>query len=419
MNTHLKYYAKHNLFVNKKINKIAAYNKLDNDKILEKYNSKFLEIFKNAFNNSKFYKDFYRKNGIFINDIKDITDINKLPVINKNIIKNNINEIFVGNKYLKIKAFTSGTSGSPLTVFRTPRSILNEEAYLQFYRTSNGFNEGRSILSIKGFLGKNEIYKYDKKQNKLFISGPNINESNIRFLFSLIKEFNPVSIEAFPSYLFKFVTELEKINYHIKIPVSFTSSETLYEFQRLKIESYLNTIIYDWYGNVERTIAIAQNLDKEYYTLPLYSINEYKKNKIITTSLINKSFPLIRYEVDDIIKVESNELIENIVCPKIKSIEGRASEYIELKDGSIISCIDHAFKGISHLEMAQVHQNKIDKSIEIKVVVTEQYNNNDEAQLKENIKRLIGNEKEFIVRKCKYEELDYNNQKKYKLIIKK
>ena len=86
MNTHLKYYAKHNLFVNKKINKIAAYNKLDNDKILEKYNSKFLEIFKNAFNNSKFYKDFYRKNGIFINDIKDITDINKLPVINKNII---------------------------------------------------------------------------------------------------------------------------------------------------------------------------------------------------------------------------------------------------------------------------------------------------------------------------------------------
>ena len=69
--------------------------------------------------------------------------------------------------------------------------------------------------------------------------------------------------------------------------------------------------------------------------------------------------------------------------------------------------------------MAQVHQNKIDKSIEIKVVVTEQYNNNDEAQLKENIKRLIGNEKEFIVRKCKYEELDYNNQKKYKLIIKK
>jgi phenylacetate-CoA ligase len=61
----------------------------------------------------------------------------------------------------------------------------------------------------------------------------------------------------------------------------------------------LQTKIHDWYGNVERTIGIAQNAAGVYKPLPLYSINEFEQDKVITTGLINRTFPLIRYAVED------------------------------------------------------------------------------------------------------------------------
>ncbi len=417
MNEFVKYYSKNNLFTTRKIKEIAQLNKLDYGKLLNGYNDAFISLFKKAYKNSEFYNKLYKKHGIGISDIRDLTDIVKLPIIDRHSIKHEVNNIYHGLDFLKVKGLTSGTSGAPLTVYRTPFNIAAEQAYVRQYRSQYGYKFGQPLLSIRGVLGRNTTYEFYKKANILYISSPNVNPGTIEFYHKMIKDFAPVAIEAFPSYLYKIVLELEKKNLSLNIPNAFTSSETLYGFQRDKVEPYLQTKIHDWYGNVERTIGIAQNAEGEYKPLPLYSINEFQQDKVITTGLINRTFPLIRYAVDDKLIVDGSDFLENIVSPKILRIEGRAGDTVDLKDGSAVGCMDHSFKGVSNLETAQIHQYAGKDTLQVKLVVTSAWSKADEEQLRSNMGRMIG-EMPIEFKLVKREDLTYSANQKYKLIIK-
>ena len=418
MNQWSKYFAKNNLITQIEINRIDKLYHLSSEALLQRYNEKFISIFKHAFNHSPFYKSLYQTHGISINDIKDLSDINKLPIINKDLIKHEIDNIYTSFNFLKVTGLTSGTSGSPMTLFRTPFDIATEQAYIRHYRKMHGFHFGQPMLSIRGMLGKSVTHDYFKPANILYISSPNINESTIEMYYDLIQKFKPVAVEAFPSYLHKFCVELENKGLKLDIPVSYTSSETLLSWQREKIEPFLNTRIFDWYGNAERSILLAQNAKMEYYPMPVYSINEFRETDVITTNLTNKSFPLIRYEVDDRITVASTDFLQNQIAPKIINIAGRASENVILKDGSHVGCIDHSFKGVKNLEMAQVHQYNVQDPIEIKLVVNTSFSKADEEQLRANWVRMVGTEMELNFTYCTKSDLTILPNQKYRLIIK-
>ena len=419
MNQWSKYFAKNNLITKIEINRINKLYQLSSDDLLQRYNDSFLSIFKHAIKSSLFYKNLYQSHGISINDIKDITDIQKLPIIDKHLIKNQIDSLYTNFNFLKVTGLTSGTSGSPLKIYRTPFDIAKEQAYIRHYRKLHGFSFGQPLLSLRGMLGKSVTHEYFKPANILYVSSPNVNESTIEMFYDLIQKFKPVAVEAFPSYLHKLCVELEKKGLKLDIPVSFTSSETLLSWQREKIEPFLNTKILDWYGNAERSILIAQNAKMDYYPMPLYSINEFRFSSVITTNLTNKSFPLIRYEVDDQIEVESKDFLQNLINPKILSISGRQSDNVILKDGSHVGCIDHAFKGVNHIEMAQIHQYNVIDPIEVKLVVNPSFSKADEDQLRANLIRMVGTEMELLFTYCDQSELTYIPYQKYHIIIKK
>lgn len=418
MNNTINFFIKNNFFTNQKINSIDRLYELSDLQLLNNYNEAFISLIKNVYKKSSFYKNLYNSLGINISDIKSISDINKLPVINRSSIKDNADRIYFGNKFFKIKGQTSGTSGSPITVYRTPSSINIENAYIRHYREIFGFKFKERLVSIRGMLGKNVPYYYNRLNNILYISGPSINNKSIQFYYELIRDFNPTAIEAFPSYIYKFYYELNKKKLFLKFKNIFTSSEMLYSFQRDKIEKYFNSVIHDWYGNVERSICLVQNKNMQYYPLPLYSINEFKTNSIITTSLINNNFPLIRYEVEDRITVRSSDFYENIIHPEVIQIEGRSGDTIELLDGSIVGCIDHAFKGIDNLILAQVYQSISNKSLEIKLVVNKSFNHLNESKLRANLVRMIGNDIQIRFSLCDENDLILNKNRKYQLIIK-
>ena len=415
MNDWIKYILRNNLYTNHYQKIIDKIYKKSNDEIINLYNIKFKEIINHAYSHSKFYNSYYKKNGVDVNEIKSINDIDKLPIITSKIIKNEINKIYCGNSIFKIEGLTSGTTGSPLTTFRTIKSINIENAFLRNYRENLGFQKKERIVYIRGYLNKNSLYHYDKESNKLFISSPNINNKTINLFYHLIKEFKPKAIEAFPSYLYKLFVELRNKDLKLIIPTAFTSSEMLYEYQRENIEQYFNTRIYDWYGNVERTICLAQDHKKRYKPLPLYSINEYKNNNIITTALHNYSFPLIRYAVDDTIIVKSTDFEKNLIEPDIIKIEGRTGNTLQLKDGSIVGCIDHAFKGIKHLNKAEIIQSKKDCSIKLKLAVSNNYNKNDELLLMGNLNNMLGKDIDIELEYATELE-DLESNKKFQLI---
>lgn len=75
---------------------------------------------------------------------------------------------------------TSGTSGVPLTVYRTPVNIATEQAPISGITAMQGFRAGQPLLSIRGVLGKNTTMNFTKEPNILYILQPNINSGTTK-----------------------------------------------------------------------------------------------------------------------------------------------------------------------------------------------------------------------------------------------
>lgn len=194
----------------------------------------------------------------------------------------------------------------------------------------HGYQLGDKVISIKGDLNKNEISRYDRALNTLHLSSYNLSQKNIKKYYQLIKDFAPKVVKAYPSFLQILSVELYKAGLNLHIPIAFTSSEVLHDFQRTIIEKVIHTKVFDWYGNSEQTIALAQVMKDLYQDIPLYGHLEVKEKYIITTGFINKLFPLIRYQIDDIIKLKCDS---SCIRCCMSLILGRDNQYVILKNG--------------------------------------------------------------------------------------
>lgn len=413
----INYKVRNNVVLDYYLSKIDEYYNMSPKELREAQNNIFIKLVHHSYKQSSFYRGLYDKYDIDISKIKSIEDIDSLPIIDKSLIRNKVNNIITVNKAFLVKGYTSGTNGSPLTVYRSVRAIILENAYVWQFRNRHGLKIGEPCVSLRGVLDKNTFEKYDKYSNTLYLSSYNINPKNIKHYLDRIKEFKPKAVLGYPSSIYALSLGLEECKMKVEIPFVFTSSETLYEFQRDKINKIFNANIFDWYGNAERTIALGQCDCGLYHEPPLYSINEYKENSIITTSLINFSFPLIRYKVNDSVELADNTIERcqsKYIC--INKVNGRSDDFIILKDKTLIGRLDVAFKGVQNILYSQIIQNDFDV-IEVKLVVTKEFSRQDSDLLYRNLTDRIGNEVSIRINLINEAELIKSISGKYKLVI--
>jgi phenylacetate-CoA ligase len=402
---------KYGYFFKKRLKEIQRFHDLSDQQLLELENQTLKFHIANAYKKSSFYKELYDRYGVVLSQIQNREDLKQLPMITKEDIKSKVDHLYIGNK-IKHTSYTSGTSGSPLKVYYDINCILNEASYNEIFRNNAGHYFGQKVVSLRGVLDKKTMKYFDKSTNTLFLSSFNLNKKNIKFYYEEFQKFQPNTILAYPSSLELLSNLLIDAGLELNIPVVFTSSETLYEYQREKIEHTLHTKIYDRYGNAERTISlIQQSPNAVYHEAKLYSINEYQENSVITTNLMNKNFPLIRYEVND-----SIELLKKGIPPVINQIVGRIDDYLITKDGTKIGRMDLVFKGIHNIKFAQIIQN--DPSyFKVNIVKTRQYTKLDEDAIRKNIIDRIGIETLFEFNYIGEHDLIKTKRGKFKLVI--
>jgi phenylacetate-CoA ligase len=414
---YLQYLARYNFYLEKLLKRISTLHGLSNDEIEAVKNKQFIEQLHRAYSQSKFYNKLYKSLNININEIKSVEDIDKLPIIDKQQVRGKIDEILIGNKLFLNKGYTSGTSGTPLVVFRNYKSILSEHAYLWHNRIQHGLNIGDPIVSLRGNLDRNTLKYYNKSENTLYLSSYLINPQNINQYKKWITDFKPKAILAYPSSAYLLAMEFLQSDLNDTIPLTFTSSEKLYQFQKALMVDVFRTKVIDWYGNAERSIAIEQCIAGNYHESPLYSFNEYKDNCTITTSFLNSKFPLIRYKVEDII-VPS----KNINCPCglktkiIDLIEGRDDDYLILPDNTKIGRMDLAFKNVNNIEYVQMMQNDIN-SIDVNIVPSDKFTDVDKSIILSNIRDRIGNEIKISINLVSINVVKKSESGKFKLVI--
>ena len=95
------------------------------------------------------------------------------------------------------------------------------------------------MVSLRGNLGRSEISLKIHVSNTLFLSSYNINEQMAITYYRLIEHHHAKAIEGYPSSLYNLALVLRDKGFECHIPIAFTSSETLHDYQRALIEKVL------------------------------------------------------------------------------------------------------------------------------------------------------------------------------------
>ena len=206
----------------------------------------------------------------------------------------------------------------------------------------------------------NETFLWVGLSKTLYLSSYKLCIDTTNEYYNALLQKSPKAIEGYPSSLYALACNLEEEGKQCNIPLCFTSSENMLDYQRIKIEKVFNTQVYDWYGVSENTIILAENMSHEgYHEIPGYSINEFEEKYVLTSSLVNKSFPLIRYRVDDMFNYQDGNII---------SIKGRTNAYLIGKDGtkyggSGLTLIPKKILSIKLAQFVQLENGKVSLNI--------------------------------------------------------
>jgi len=418
------------------------YNFLNNSKDftlsqLKEYQFKeLIKLIKHCYNKVPFYNQLFDNLNISINNISSIDDIEKIPIIDKDTILKNKDE-FISRNYNKKKLIpmhTSGTSGSGLQFYVSLKAWQKEYAFV-WARRRNGVQKGEKRLTFNG----RSIIPFEKEKppfwinnyysNQILFSQYHMTEKNLKYYTEKINKTNYKYIEGYPSTIYiiaDYILEnnITLNNYPKKI---FTSSETLFEWQRDVIEKAFKSRIFDSYGTSELTTLITECEYGNYHLNYEYGITELKKisrednevkYELISTGFLNKAFPLLRYKIGDYILID--ESIKSCKCgapgPVIQRIEGRMEDIIVTPSGRKIGRLDHIFKDMEKIKESQIVQETRDE-ISIKVVKRKGYSLKDEKKLLNEFKERLGEEIEYNIEYVK--NINRTSSGKFKAVISK
>ena len=354
----------------------------DRDQINEIQFSKLKEIVSECYRKCPFYGCFYKEHGFSPEMLKDITDINKIPLIDKSIVKNEIKNISIPLpfKYFVSMSRTGGTSTSPMIFPETIEAKVLERAFNDRLYYWHGLKDTDPKISFKGgHAGPKVSWYYSPFLKSIILTFWDISAERIKAYSKVIEKIQPKAIVAsYPSLVYTFAKTInEKLIPKPKpIRMIFCSSETLFPYQISEVEKAFGIIPIDYYGQNERVSLIQQCMNHEYHIIPEYGITEIldENNKqltkegdvgeIVGTGFLNRAFPLIRYKTGDFAVVGSNNTCScGLPYKRIKRIEGRSGDFLRTDDGMSFSAtvMESTIDNFKSLKDVQLIQNTIDQ----------------------------------------------------------
>ncbi|MFN5704752.1 MAG: hypothetical protein ACK45U_02745 [bacterium] len=364
-------------FSRAKQNQVNSIPFLTKNEIDKKQKDKLKYILHNAINTVPFYK----KSNIKINfDDFSVSELNKFPIINKEIIRNDP-KAFLSTKSKGIVSQTSGSTGIPFEYYLPYKS-----AAIELLTANRAWGMGEHyeyqykdpIVMMRSYSPKQgePITLYDSTHNYYYISAFHINDALLNQYIDYILNSKAKILRGYPSSIYIFTLLLKKHNIKInQIKSIITSSETLLPMYREEIEKYWGISVLDWYGQNENTVTVQQCWAGNYHNNDDYGIIEInEQNSIIATSLNNDVMPFIRYNTNDkAIPYEGK--IEKCICGRnfsipFKGIEGRSEDILIKMDGTWIPTANFstAMKAYTELNQFQVIQAE-DRSLQLNLVI--------------------------------------------------
>jgi phenylacetate-CoA ligase len=350
-----------------------------------------------------YYTDLFNNIKLKPVDIKNLGDIEKIPILTKELVRKNYNRLTNPDfKGKVIHGHTSGSTGKSLRFLLSERSIQYRWAVWFRHKSRFGIKvhdpyatfTGQAAVPIR--QARPPYWRENHAMKQTVFTMHHISKEKVKSIVNRLNEGNFVYYTGYPSILFSLANLIEEQNLEIvnQPKIIFTGAETLYQHQRKKMMDVFGCFVTDQYGfsegcgNASRCEDDVFHEDFEYGILechnPIIHEDGSRTGEIIATGFENMAMPFIRYQVGD----TGTWVDNNCKCGRhsktIREINGRNEDFVITPEGGKILRFDYIFKDTMNIKEAQVIQKKLG-SIIIRIVKRSEYSKKDEDFLVQEI----------------------------------
>jgi len=373
-------------------------------------------LLQHAYLHVPYYRRTWKEAGITPSDIQCFEDMSLLPLLTKEQIRQYKSELIAENYGTRLLAAnTGGSTGQPLELYwERGRTRSLERAFMWRQWRWAGFEYGQRSAILRGRAVKGDV-QYDPIGNNLFLSGFNLDQKSALRYLAALREFRPVSIQAYPSTI-TILANYMKRNQEPPIDglaVILAGSENLYPAQRDLLEEVFQCRVYCFYGHAE-SVCLSGGCEKSdtFHVYQEYGYTELvdpsgkvldwvpgATGEIVGTGFNNWAMPLIRYRSGDIAVAGPAACSCGRPYPLWQSIEGRRQEYIVASDGKLVSLTAFIFgqhysqfERIEQLQIIQHHPG----AITVNLTVTPDWTLADERALAAEMHHAVGSDWQIV-----------------------
>lgn len=392
------------------------------------------KIYQHAYASVPFYRKKFQNAGLTSNSITEIEDFSKVPILEKEEIRNHWKDFVSSNTFVRklIPRQTGGTSGKALDFYATRKSTSFQWAVWWRFRERFGVKFGDKSLN---FIGKPVVpigqkkppfWRINKPLNQYLVNMQHMKVENIKSYVAYINKEHFVFFSGYPSILYSFCSLVENMGLTIQSPprVVFTGAEKLLDYQRSCMERVLQCTVTDQYGfsegagNASKCEYDVFHEDFEFGHLETHGRSfdsplSYS-GEILATGFANYGMPFIKYNVGDTATWSTQKCACGRHSAIITEISGRNEDFILTPEGTNMKVHSYLFKDTLEIQECQVVQYELGEMV-FRIVKRENYTSLVENHLIKNVRKWIS--PTIRVRFEYVEEIERTGAGKFKEVI--
>ena len=345
--------------VHRRLKEFRAVDNMPRKEIFIIQNEKLRKLIRHCYDNVPYYTALFKRLGLTPDDIQSGQDLQKLPVLTKQIIREHYEDLFASNINTKrvIRCSTGGSTGTPLQFCKDAAEWSGQKAATLRAWEWYGLHLGDKIFSLGGnsIVKKKKHFSLKNLYDTIIMrnfkhSSADVTDEGMRRHYESLMKLRPAAIRGYGSSLYIFARYIERFRLPVcPIKVILTTGEVLVPEYRRKLEEVFQAPVYDEYGagdggilshecprqdglHIEETLCFIEITDKDGKVLP-----DGEPGFVTTTDLENYVFPFLRYQVGDLAYLRKDRCPCERASRVFGEVLGRAGRLVYNKQGVPIS----------------------------------------------------------------------------------
>jgi phenylacetate-CoA ligase len=336
-----------------------------------------------AYRTVPFYRELYDRSGVSPDDLRDVADLQRFPVVTRGAFQASPTELLVAEGVDPgqcLRSRTSGSTGIPLEILFRPgdRSAMNT-SFLRVYMAwgMRPWHRMATLQARPERLGRRSWYQRLGLFRTLVLSSRDEPEVWINQL----RRWRPVMLHGYSLTLKLLAEALDRTGTRdLKIPLVTSTSGVLDRGARDQLASTLGARVVDIYASDEAGSVIAWECPRcsGYHLCSDTVVTEFMINgrsaepgqeaAVVITSLTARTMPFIRYDQGDVAIPSDRQPTCGRGLPLMEGVRGRAGDFIMLRSGRKLTphpfflALDHAV-GVARWQIVQETIDRITVSV--------------------------------------------------------